>query len=57
MVKMSRIDVARMIVRFDFESDHPAAADADDAGVFARSLDDVFAARGELFQMDARALI
>jgi len=31
---------------FDFESDDPTAADADDAGVLARSLDNVFALRG-----------
>ncbi len=54
---LKRFDVARVIVRLDLERDHPAAADTDDAGVFARSLHDVLALRGELLQMDARALV
>jgi hypothetical protein len=54
---LERLDVAGVVVRFDLERDHPAAADADDAGVFARSLHDVFAVGGQLLQMDARALV
>ncbi len=41
---LKRLDVTGMVVRFDLERDHPAAADIDDAGVFARPLHHVFAA-------------
>ncbi len=43
-----------MIVRFDFEGAGPAVADIDDAGIFARSLDDQLAARGQTLQVNAR---
>ena len=35
---LKRLDEAGMVVRFDLERDHPAAADIDDAGVLARPL-------------------
>ena len=54
---LKRLDVARVVVRLDLESDHPTAADADDAGIFARPLHHVLARRRQLFQMDARTLI
>ncbi len=46
-----------MIVRFDLEGDDVAAADIDDAGVFAGALHHELAARGQLLQVHARALI
>src|SRR6267143_995976 len=46
------LDVAGMIVRFNFESSDQAVADVDDARVFARALHDEFAARGQALQMD-----
>ncbi len=51
------LDEAGVIVRFDLEGDDVAAADIDDAGVFARALDDELAARGQLLQVDAGALV
>jgi hypothetical protein len=42
------LDEAGVIVRFDLEGDHVAAADIDDAGVFAGALHHEFAARGQL---------
>ena len=55
-------DVAGVVVRFDLERHDPLfavrpLANADDAGVFARSLEDVFAVGGELPEMDARAFV
>src|SRR5258708_756122 len=50
---LERLDEAGMVVRFDFESDDVAAADIDDAGVFAGTLHHQLAARGELLEMDA----
>jgi hypothetical protein len=35
---LKRLDEAGVVVRFDLEGDHVAAADIDDAGVFARPL-------------------
>src|SRR6185312_1563437 len=54
---LKRLNVARVIVRFDLERHHPTAADADDAGVFAGPLHHVLPLRGQLFQVNARALI
>ena len=54
---LKRLDVAGVIVRFDLERDHPAAADSDDAGVLARPLHHVFAGGRELLQMNARAFV
>src|ERR1022692_2477626 len=51
---LKRLDERRMIVRFDLESTGPAVADVDDAGIFARSLQDTLAARGQALQVDAR---
>src|ERR1035438_4230595 len=54
---LQRLDEAGVIVRLDFESDDVAAADIDDAGVFAGALHHQLAARGQLLEMHARALI
>ena len=54
---LKRLDEAGMVVRFDLERDRNAVADIDDAGVFARALQHVFAVRGKLLQMNARALV
>ena len=51
------LDEAGVVVRFDLEGDDVAAADIDDAGVFARPLHHQLAARRQLLQMQARALI
>ena len=51
------LDEARMIVGFDLERDGVSVADVDDAGVFARALQDPAAARRELLQVEARTLI
>src|ERR1022692_859701 len=51
------LDEAGVIVRLDFESDDVAAADIDDAGVLAGALHHQLAARRQLLQMHARALI
>ena len=50
-------DEAGMIVALDFESDTEAVTDIDDTGVFTGAEEDLFAARGELFQMNARAFV
>src|SRR5260370_1095519 len=42
----------RMLMRFDLESGAEAGADINDAGVFARSLHDQLAARGQTLQVD-----
>ena len=44
-------NVTGMIVRFDFEGSDKAIADVHNAGVFARTLHDEFAARGEALQV------
>ena len=54
---LERLNVTGVIVRFDLESDHPAPADADNAGIFARTLNNIFSLRGEFFQMNAGVLI
>ena len=54
---LERLDEARVVVRFDLEGDHPAVADVDDAGVLARALHHQLAARGQLLQVQARALV
>src|ERR1051326_2715939 len=51
------LDKAGVIVGLDLEGDDIAAANIDDAGILARSLDDERAASGELFQVDARTLV
>jgi hypothetical protein len=45
---LERLDETGVVVRFDLEGDHVAAADIDDAGVLAGTLDHQLAARGEL---------
>ena len=45
------LDIAGVVVGFDFESDYPAAANADDSRVFARSLNNVRAFSGQLAQV------
>jgi len=54
---LERLDEAGVVVRFDLEGDDVAAAHIDDAGVFAGSLHDQLAARGQLFQVKARTLV
>ena len=54
---LERLDEAGVVVRFDLEGDDVAAADIDDAGVFAGPLHHQLAARGQLLQMQARALV
>ena len=51
------LDEAGVIVRFDLEGDDVAAADIDDAGVLAGPCTTQLAARGQLLQVDARALV
>ena len=46
------LDVAGMVVRFDFEGAGPAVADVDDARVLAGSLHDELAARGQALEVD-----
>src|ERR1700674_419496 len=46
------LDVAGMIMRFDFENSDQAVPDADDAHAIARSLSDELSARGQALQMD-----
>src|ERR1700737_4824679 len=48
---LKRFDVAGMIVRFDFEAGHQAAANIHHTGVFARSLHHDFAPRGKALEM------
>ena len=50
-------DEGRMIVRFDLECDGQTVADIDDAGVFARTLEDGRSFCRQTAQMDARALV
>ena len=55
-----RLDVAGVVVRFDLEGAGPAVADVDDAGVFARPLDDAAADRclgGQALEVDAGGLV
>ncbi len=54
---LKRLDKAGMVVRFDLEGDHVAAANIDDARVFAGPLHHQFAARRQLLQMQPRTLI
>ena len=54
---LERLDEAGVVVRFDLEGDDVAAADIDDAGVLAGALHHEFAARGQLLQMNAGALV
>ena len=51
------LDEAGVVVRLDLEGDDVAAADIDDAGVFAGALHDELAAGGQLLQVQARALV
>ena len=51
------LDEAGVIVRFDLEGDDVTVANIDDAGVLARALHHQLAARGQLLQMNARALV
>ncbi len=46
------LDVARVIVRFDFEGGNEAVADVHDAGIFSGALYDEFAARGKTLEVD-----
>ena len=54
---LKRLDEAGVVVRFDLEGDRVAAADIDDAGVLARPLHHQLAARRQLLQVQARALV
>src|SRR5437660_1057950 len=49
---LKRLNITRMIVRFDFERDDEAVADVDDAGVFSRALHHELAACGQALQVD-----
>src|SRR5262249_36522895 len=51
------LDEARMIVRFNLESNRVTLADIDDSRVLARTLENEFAARREFFQMQPRAFV
>ena len=51
------LDVAGVIVAFDFEGAGPSVADVDDAGVFARPLHHAVALGRQAFEMDAAGLI
>ena len=70
MVKMSRrmpptpvaapwkgLDVAGVVVRLDLEGAGPAVAHVDDAGVFARPLDDAIALGGQALEVHAAGLV
>src|SRR5260221_9134328 len=46
-----------MIVRFDFEGGNEAVADVHDAGVFARTLHDEFAACGQAFEVNLAGFV
>src|SRR5205807_5435449 len=48
---------AGVVVGFDLEGDDVAAANIDDAGVFAGALDHELAPRGQLFQVQAGAFV
>src|SRR4029453_1829229 len=54
---LERLDIRRMIGRFDFESNGKTAADIDDARVFTGTLEDCRAFCGKPFQVDARTLV
>ncbi len=56
-VAVKRLDETGMVVRFDLECDRIAVADVDDPGVFARTLQHQFTARGKFLEMDARAFV
>ena len=46
-----------MVVGFDLEGYDPTVPNPNDAGVFARTLNHVFAFGGEFFQVDAGAFV
>src|SRR4029079_2164680 len=52
-----RFDERRMVVRLDLEDGREPSADIDRAGVITGALEHARAARGQLLQMDARALV
>ena len=54
---LKRLDVAGVIVALDLEGAGPAVAHVDDAGVFARPLDDAVALGGQTLEMDAAGLV
>ena len=54
---LKRLNEAGVVVRFNLEGDRHAVANVDDAGVLARSLQDVLAFGGQLLQVDAGALV
>ena len=54
---LKRLDKAGVVVRFDLERDHIAAAHIDDARVLAGTLHYQLAAGGQLLQVQARALV
>ncbi len=54
---LERFDVAGMIVRFDLEGGDEAAADVHNAGVFARTLHDELAARGQALEVHLARLV
>ena len=46
-----------MVVRLDLEGAGPAVADVDDAGVFARALDDAVALGGQALEVNAAGFV
>src|SRR6185312_8100707 len=54
---LERLDIGRMIVRFDLESAGPAVSHVDDAGVFSRSLNHELAVGGQPLQMHLGRLV
>ena len=54
---LERLDVARVIVRFDLEGDGEAVADVDDAGILARALHHLRGLRGQALEMDAAGFV
>src|SRR5207249_12276090 len=49
---LKRLNITRMIVRFDFEGRNEAVANVDDAGVFSRALHHELPACGQALQVD-----
>ena len=54
---LKRFDIGGVVVRLDLECACPAVADVNDAGIFARTLHNPIALRGQPLQMDARRFI
>jgi hypothetical protein len=54
---LERFDEAGVVVRLDLERDRIPMTDIDDAGIFARPHQHMLAARRQLAQVQARALV